>query len=305
MGQTTSLVTTDTASFRDYIELCKPRVVALMVLTSIVGMCLATPHWISWKIFIFGNLGIALAAGSAAAINHFADYRIDLLMARTKNRPMPKGKIAPIQALIFAIILCVLAMTILCYFVNTLTAALSFASLIAYAGIYTYYLKHATSQNIVIGGIAGAAPPLLGWVAVTGHITLPPLVLVLIIFLWTPPHFWALAIARIDEYAKAQVPMLPNTHGINYTKINIIYYTVLLAATTLLPFVMHTSGWIYLAFAIILNLRFIQWTLRLKRSDSKEIAMKTFFFSINYLMYLFVALLVDHYINLNLILNYF
>lgn len=296
MSQSTSLLGTETASMRDYLELCKPRVVALMILTSIVGMCLASPGWIPWKIFIFGNLGIALAAGSAAAINHLADYRIDLLMSRTKNRPLPKGKLAPIQVLAFAAILCILAMTMLTYFVNGLTAILTFASLIAYAGVYTYYLKHATSQNIVIGGIAGATPPLLGWVAVTGHIAPAAIVLTLIIFIWTPPHFWALAIARVDEYAKADVPMLPNTHGIPYTKVNIIYYTGLLFTATLLPFAMNMSGWIYLVCAIGLNLRFLQWVIRLKRSDSKAVAMATFRYSIAYLMYLFLALLIDHYV---------
>lgn len=290
-----SIVTTNTTSIRDYLELCKPRVVALMILTSIVGMCLASNTWISWKIFIFGNLGIALAAGSAAAINHLADYHIDKLMARTHGRPVPTGKIAPIQALLFASILCIIAITMLAYFVNTLTAVLTFASTIAYAGVYTFYLKHTTSQNIVIGGVAGATPPLLGWVAVTNHVSAMSIILTLIIFIWTPPHFWALAIARVEDYAKAKIPMLPNTHGIHYTKVNIIFYTVLLFAATLLPFTTYSCGWIYLTAAIVLNLRFMQWVIRLYRSDSKAVAMQTFKYSIVYLMYLFVALLVDHY----------
>ena len=281
--------------FNNYLELCKPRVVALMVLTSVVGMCLATPGFIPWQIFVFGNLGIALAAGSAAAINHLADYRIDSLMSRTQKRPMPTGKVSTKQVMLFAIILCVLAMSVLVYFVNVLTAVLTFTSIVAYAGVYTFYLKHATSQNIVIGGLAGAAPPLLGWVAVTGHVDPPALLLMLIIFVWTPPHFWALAIARVDEYAKAKVPMLPNTHGIPYTKLNIIFYTILLISATLLPFAINSSGWIYLIIALLLDARFLQWTIRLKRSNDPKIAMQTFRYSISYLMYLFLALLIDHY----------
>lgn len=280
---------------RDYYNLCKPRVVALMVLTSIVGMCLSTPHLIPWKIFIFGNLGIALAAGSAAAINHLADQHIDKVMARTQKRPLPTGKLAPLQVMLFASILCIISMAMLTYFANALTATLTFASLVGYAGIYTYYLKHATSQNIVIGGIAGAAPPLLGWVAVTGYVSAFPLLLTLIIFVWTPPHFWALAIARVEEYAKAKVPMLPNTHGIPYTKLNILFYTILLFVVTILPFAIFSSGWIYLIAVCLLNIRFLHWTIRLMRSNSAEVAMKTFRFSIAYLMYLFVALLLDHY----------
>ena len=295
MTRSSTLFNEKSASIEDFIELCKPRVVALMILTSVVGMCLASPGLISWKIFIFGNLGIALAAGSAAAINHLADYHIDKLMARTNERPVPTGKVAPMQALLFAAILCIIAITMLAYFVNTLTAILTFASTIAYAGIYTYYLKHATSQNIVIGGIAGASPPLLGWVAVTGHISAMSIILMLIIFIWTPPHFWALAIARVEDYAKAKIPMLPNTHGIHYTKVNIIFYSVLLCATTLLPFVTYSCGWIYLCAVTVLNIRFMQWVIRLYRCDNKAIAMKTFKFSISYLMYLFIALLVDHY----------
>ncbi len=280
---------------QDYIELCKPRVVMLMVLTSMVGMCLASPSLIPYKIFIFGNLGIAFGAAAAAAINHLADHHIDKLMARTQHRPLPTGKMSAPQVLVFASALCLISMLILYYFVNTLTAVLTFFSLVAYAGVYTYYLKHATSQNIVIGGIAGAAPPLLGWVAVTGSVTPSPLLLMAIIFVWTPPHFWALAIARVDDYAKAQVPMLPNTHGIPYTKLNIILYTVLLCAVTLLPFAIQSSGWIYLLCVSALNIRFMYWVLRLNRSNEKAIALKTFRFSIMYLMYLFLALLIDHY----------
>lgn len=283
-------------TLKNFIELCKPRVVALMVLTSIVGMCLSTHGFIPWKVFIFGNLGIGLAAGSAAAINHFADHHIDRVMARTQNRPLPTGKVNMTQALMFSLVLCLISMGLLLYFVNTLTAVLTFLSMIAYAGVYTYYLKHTTSQNIVIGGIAGATPPMLGWVAVTGHITIPSVILTLIIFIWTPPHFWALAIARVDDYKKAKVPMLPVTHGIHYTKVNIIFYSMLMILATLLPFAIGSSSWLYLIAAIGLNIRFMQWVMRLYRSDSKAIAMKTFKYSIAYLMYLFVALLFDHYL---------
>lgn len=284
------------ANWRDYLALCKPRVVALMILTSIVGMYLAVPGTVPLRVLLLGNLGIALAAASAAAINHLADYRIDQLMARTEKRPVPSGKLQAKQVLSFAAILCALAMFILTYWINTLTAGLTFASLIAYAGVYTYYLKHATSQNIVIGGIAGASPPLLGWVAVTGHIQLPAFLLMFIIFIWTPPHFWALAIARVKEYAKAKVPMLPNTHGIPHTKFSILIYTIMLFAATLLPFCIHSSGWIYLFSAIALNVRFCYWVIKLCRAkEPSPLPMKTFKYSITYLMLLFVALLVDHY----------
>lgn len=283
-------------AIKDLVELCKPRVVALMVLTSIVGMCLATNGAIPWQILVFGNIGIGLAAGSAAVINHFADHHIDRIMARTQNRPLPTGKINMTQALLFSLILCLISMSLLIVFVNNLTALLTFLSMIAYAGVYTYYLKHTTSQNIVIGGIAGATPPMLGWVAVTGHISIPSVILTLIIFIWTPPHFWALAIARVDDYKKAKVPMLPVTHGVHYTKVNIIFYSILMCLSTLLPFAIGSSSWLYLLAAIALNIRFMQWVIRLYRSDSKSIAMKTFRFSIIYLMYLFVALLLDHYL---------
>ncbi len=284
--------------FYDYLELCKPRVVLLMILTSIVGMCLAssivTP--LSWVIFIFGNLGIALMAGSAAAINHLMDRRIDQLMCRTANRPVAQGKISTQQASIFSGILCVLGLFILIYYVNALTAYLTFLTLIGYAVIYTLYLKYQTSQNIVIGGFAGAAPPLLGWVAVTNHIDPGALVLLLIIFAWTPPHFWALAIYRVDEYAKAKVPMLPITHSVGYTKLNILLYTVLLSAISVLPFVIKMSSWIYLYSVIFLDLYFIFLAIKLMRTDNPVVAMGVFKYSIIYLLLLFVALLVDHYI---------
>lgn len=289
-------VNNQSARLRDYIELCKPRVVALMILTSMVGMCLAQPMHFSWLIFLLGNIGIALVAGSAAAINHLVDRHIDRLMHRTKNRPIAQGKVSTKHAIIFAVSLCGVGLFVLIEFVNTLTALLTFLSLIGYAGIYTLYLKHATSQNIVIGGIAGAAPPLLGWVAMTGHIDLGAIILLLIIFVWTPPHFWALAIYRVDEYAKADVPMLPVTHGIPYTKLNIVIYTVVLFAVTLLPFVIGMSGWIYLLTAIALGARFIQMAIRLKNTDEPKMAMAVFRFSITYLMGIFVALVIDRFI---------
>ena len=279
-----------------YLELCKPKVVALMIITSTVGMLLATTDGIPWHILLFGNLGIALAAGAAAVINHFADSRIDLLMQRTQHRPLVSGKVSVNSSLVFAGILAILALIILLAFTNVLVTVLTFLSLIVYAGIYTYYLKQATSQNIVIGGIAGATPPLLGWTAVTGHITVAGLVLLLIIFVWTPPHFWALAIYRVEDYRKANVPMLPITHGIPYTKQHILLYTLLLAATTLLPVVIGLAGWLYLCSITLLNGRFIYWAVRLYRSADKNNGFKLFKFSILYLLLLFIALLLDHYL---------
>ncbi len=282
-------------NFRDYIILCKPRVVLLMILTSMVGMCLAPSTHFSWLIFVLGNSGIALVAGSAACINHLMDRHIDRLMRRTENRPIVQGKVSAKNAIIFAIILGIAGLFILMKFANTLTAALTFLTLIGYAGIYTLYLKHATPQNIVIGGLAGAAPPLLGWVAMTGHIDPGAIILVMIIFVWTPPHFWALAINRVDDYRKADVPMLPVTHGIAYTKLNILLYTILLFAVTLLPFAIGLAGWIYLIAAIVLGARFLQWAIRLMRTDDPAVAMMVFRFSITYLMVLFVALVVDKF----------
>ena len=284
------------ATWRDYLTLCKPRVVLLMVLTSVIGMALATPVWLLSAVFWWGNIGIALAAGAAAAINHLADHRIDSIMRRTQHRPMVQGKINTRQTLVFATVLCFLSMFVLVYFVNVLTAILTFCSIIGYAGVYTLYLKHATSQNIVIGGVAGAAPPLLGWVAVTGHVDYQALLLMLIIFVWTPPHFWALAIARVEDYRKADVPMLPITHGIRYTKWCILLYTVLLVAVTILPYVTRMCGWVYLILALLLNARFVHWVIRLWRSQDNHEAMSVFRYSIIYLMWLFLALLADHYL---------
>ncbi len=282
--------------WRDYLELCKPRVVALMLLTVVVGMYLAVPGWVPLATLFTTLLGIAFCAGSAAAINHLVDKRIDAIMARTKKRPVAQGRVSVQQAVYFAIILGVIGLGVLGYFVNTLTAVLSFITIIGYAGVYTGYLKRATPQNIVIGGLAGAAPPLLGWTAVTNHLDPHALLLVLIIFTWTPPHFWALAIYRFEDYKQAEIPMLPVTHGIRYTKLNVLLYTILLIVVSVLPFVVGMSGWFYLTSALLGGARFLYWAIYLYRTNEARIAMCTFRFSIIYLMILFVFLLVDHYL---------
>jgi protoheme IX farnesyltransferase len=284
------------ATWKLYFELTKPRVVALIVFTAIVGTLLASPGWPPLDALIWGNLGIALASGSAAAINHVLDQKIDEQMSRTRGRPLPTGTLSNRQALIFAASLAIASMLILTLLVNPLTAVLTFASLIGYAVIYTVFLKRATSQNIVIGGAAGAAPPILGWAAVTNSIEPGALLLFLIIFIWTPPHFWALAIARKDEYAKAGIPMLPVTHGVPYTRLQVLLYTVLLVLVTLMPYLTRMSGLLYLAAALVLNARFLYYALALKLTDRAELPMRVFRFSISYLMWLFAALLVDHYI---------
>jgi heme o synthase len=283
-------------TWRDYFELTKPRVVALIVLTAVVGTLLAARGLPPLDALIFGNLGIALAAASAAAINHILDRRIDARMARTRKRPLPSGHLAPAQALSFALLLGVSSMVILVAFVNVLTAVLTFASLIVYAVVYTVWLKRATPQNIVIGGAAGAAPPVLGWVAVTNHIDAHALLLFLIIFAWTPPHFWALAIARRHDYAKADIPMLPVTHGVEFTRLHVLLYTVILCLVTLLPYMTGMSGLIYLLAAVLLNARFLWLAIALKLARREELPMRMFRFSISYLMWLFLALLADHYL---------
>ena len=288
------------AGWRDYLELTKPKVVVLMLITSLVGMFLATRAGVPWAILLFGNLGIACCAGGAAVVNHVLDRRIDAVMARTHKRPIAEGRVAPAAALIFALALAVLGLALLLVFSNALTAWLTLASLLGYAVIYTGFLKRATPQNIVIGGLAGAAPPLLGWVAVSGHISAEPLLLVLIIFAWTPPHFWALAIHRKEEYAKADIPMLPVTHGEHYTKVHILLYTLVLLAVSLLPYVIHMSGPLYLVCALVLGVRFLQWAWVLYRGSRPHAAIKTFKYSVWYLFLLFIALLVDHYLLLNL-----
>ena len=283
-------------TWRDYFELTKPRVVALIVLTAVVGTLLAARGLPPLDALIFGNLGIALAAASAAAINHILDRRIDARMARTRKRPLPSGHLAPAQALSFALLLGVSSMVILVAFVNVLTAVLTFASLIVYAVVYTVWLKRATPQNIVIGGAAGAAPPVLGWVAVTNHIDAHALLLFLIIFAWTPPHFWALAIARRHDYAKADIPMLPVTHGVEFTRLHVLLYTLILCLVTLLPYMTGMSGLIYLVATVLLNARFLWLAIELKLARREELPMRMFRFSISYLMWLFLALLADHYL---------
>ncbi|MBZ0335416.1 heme o synthase [Marinobacter sp. AL4B] len=283
-------------SWRDYLELTKPRVVALMILTSLIGMLLAAPGVPGWGVLLFGNLGIAFLAGAAAVVNHVVDQKIDTVMARTRKRPVATGRITPFDAILFAVVLAAVGMVVLMWQVNELTAWLTLASLVGYAGIYTLFLKRATPQNITIGGLAGAMPPLLGWTAVTGQVEGHALLLVLIIFAWTPPHFWALAIHRKEEYAKAGIPMLPVTHGNKYTELHIVLYTVMLLVVSLLPFATGMSGGIYLVGALVLGLRFLQYAIRLLKGDDRRVAMDTFKYSIVYLMALFVVLLVDHFV---------
>ena len=282
-------------SWRDYLELCKPNVVALMLLTSLIGMLLATDQAVPLTVLVFGNLGIALCAGSAAAVNHIVDRHVDDKMARTLNRPLAQGRLKTQHAVLFALITGTLGMAILLVFTNVLTAWLTLASLVGYAFIYTMFLKRATPQNIVIGGLAGAAPPLLGWTAVTGEIHHNALLLVLIIFAWTPPHFWALAVHRKDEYAKAKIPMLPVTHGEHYTKINILLYTFFLIVVTTMPYLTGMFGWLYLVSSLLLGLGFLYWAVVMLRSKGGNSGMKTFQYSIVYLMVLFAVMLIDHY----------
>jgi len=279
-----------------YLELTKPRVVALIVFTAVIGMFLSVPGMVPLRPLIAGTIGIWLAAASAAAINHLIDQRIDRLMARTSQRPLATGTLKPSQVLAFAVILGTLSMAILIALVNPLTAALTFASLIGYAIVYTAYLKRATPQNIVIGGAAGAAPPVLGWVAVTGSVHPYALLLFLIIFIWTPPHFWALAIFRRDDYSRAQVPMLPVTHGVTYTRWHVLYYTILLLVITVLPYLTGMSGLFYLGGALVLGGGFLYYAVRLLHPPDEFFAMRVFNYSIVYLMALFAFLLVDHYL---------
>jgi protoheme IX farnesyltransferase len=284
--------------WREYLELTKPKVTLLIVFTAIVGMVLASPGMVPLPALIFGTLGIGLASGSAAAFNHVLDRRIDERMARTRGRPLPTGHLATHQAIVFAGLLGLASMLVLWPTVGHLTALLTFFSLIGYAIVYTLWLKRATPQNIVIGGAAGAAPPVLGWAAVTNTIDPHALLLFVIVFTWTPPHFWALAIARRDDYAKAGIPMLPVTHGIPFTRLNIVLYTILLGVATMLPVLSGMSGLIYLIVALALNARFLYFVLKLNRElePRPQLPMRTFRFSITYLMLLFAALIVDHYL---------
>jgi protoheme IX farnesyltransferase len=280
-----------------YLELTKPRVVALIVFTAIIGMFLAVPGMVPLQPLIAGTVGIWLAAASAAAINHLIDQRIDRLMARTSQRPLATGALTPMQVLVFAVVLGAASMAILIVLVNPLTALLTFASLIGYAIVYTAWLKRATPQNIVVGGIAGAAPPVLGWAAVTGQVHPYALLLCLIIFVWTPPHFWALAIFRRDDYSRAQVPMLPVTHGVQYTRQHVLYYTILLLIVTVLPYLTGMSGLFYLGGALVLGGGFLYYAIVLLDPPNELFPMKVFNYSIVYLMALFAFLLIDHYVD--------
>ncbi|MCH8099146.1 MAG: protoheme IX farnesyltransferase [Proteobacteria bacterium] len=290
-------VETISTDWRDYYELTKPRVVILIVFTAVVGMFLSVPGWPGVMPVVFGTLGIGLAASSAAVFNHVLDARIDILMMRTRGRPLPQGRLTEKSALAFASSLGAVSMITLWFLVNPLTAVLTFFSLIGYAVVYTAWLKRATPQNIVIGGAAGAAPPILGWTAVTDEFTGGALMLFLIVFVWTPPHFWALAIARKEEYAKVNIPMLPVTHGEAYTRLNILLYSILLFFVTIMPYLIGMSGLIYLVAASILGAYFLYYAIRMYRDhDDEELPMAMFKYSINYLGLLFAALLVDHYL---------
>ncbi|MDJ0761125.1 MAG: heme o synthase [Woeseiaceae bacterium] len=285
------------ADWRDFYELTKPRVVMLIVFTAVVGMFLAVPGWPGLQALVFGTLGIGLAASSAAVYNHLLDARIDIHMLRTRGRPLPEGRLSERSAFTFATILCVLSMLLLWFLVNPLTAILTFFSLIGYAVIYTVWLKRATPQNIVIGGAAGAAPPVLGWAAVTNEVSAAALLLFLIIFTWTPPHFWALAIARKEDYAKVGIPMLPVTHGEDFTRLNILLYTILMLVVTIVPYLIGMSGLIYLVAATGSGAYFLYYAIEMmRRKDDEALPMQLFKYSITYLAILFGALLVDHYL---------
>jgi len=284
------------ATWRDYYEMCKPRVVMMMILTSLVGMFLAVPGMVPLDILVWGNLGIALVASAGAVINHLIDHQVDTIMQRTIKRPIPQGKVSPVQALMFALAICVLGMAILIFMVNPLCAWLTLGSFIGYAIIYTGFLKRATPQNIVIGGLSGAMPPLLGWSAVSGTVDPNGLLLVLIIFAWTPPHFWPLAIHRKSDYAKTDIPMLPVTHGDPLTKLHTLLYTIIMFLVTILPYLTGMSGMFYLGSAVLLGGGFLYYSLQLMFTDRPRAALTTFRYSIFYLIALFVALLIDHYL---------
>ncbi|WMC10312.1 heme o synthase [Oceanimonas pelagia] len=296
MARSLALSATGVRVWRDYFALTKPRVVALILLTAVVGMFL-TDSLPSPLTVLAATLGIGLMAGGAAAINHVLDRRIDIKMARTHHRPVAQGRVATAPALAFALALSASGLAVLLLLVNALTAWLTLASLLGYAVVYTVWLKRATPQNIVIGGLAGAMPPLLGWTAVSGEFHGHALLLVMIIFTWTPPHFWALAIHRRDDYARAEIPMLPVTHGIAFTKTCVLLYTLLLSLVCLLPWVVGMSGPVYLLGSLLLNLRFVQWAWRLKFRPGPQTALQCFRFSISHLMWLFVLILADHWID--------
>ena len=283
-------------SWRDYLEMCKPRVVLLMLLCTLVGMFLATNEMVPLDVIVFGTIGVALVAGSAAALNHLVDANIDAKMARTRNRPLAQGRVSNTQGAIFVGITGIVGIGVLAVLINPLTAWLNLASWFGYGVIYTMYLKRATPQNIVIGGLFGAAPPLFGWTAVTGSVDGGGLLLVLIIFAWTPPHFWALAIDRMEEYRKVDIPMLPVTHGEHYTKVHILLYTIIMIITSVFPYIIGMSNILYLLTALALGAGFMYWALVMLFTDDEKAPMETFRYSIFYLMALFIALLVDHYL---------
>ena len=286
--------------WKNYLTLCKPNVVAEMLFTAVVGMLLAMPTLPPIDLMIYGLIGIGFASASAAAINHFIDRNADAKMRRTQNRPLPQGTLTSANVLVFATILGVSAMILLITKVNMLTAILTFLSLFGYAFIYTCYLKRATPQNIVIGGLFGSTPPLLGWCAMTGEVHPYALLLALIIFVWTPPHFWALAIARQEEYAKVDIPMLPVTHGADYTRLQILLYTILLTIVTVLPYITGMSGLIYMGSTLLLNIVFLYLVIVMMRVKDNKTAMRTFWYSIVYITLLFAALLLDHYMRFTL-----
>ena len=281
---------------RSFLALTKPRVVSLIVFTAVIGMFLATPGMVPLPVLLAGTLGIALVAGAAAAVNCLVEQRVDAMMKRTRWRPLPRGELSALQTLVFAGALGALGLWILLQFVNALTMWLTVATFVGYAVVYTVLLKPATPQNIVIGGASGAMPPVLGWAAVTGEVSIEAMLLFLIIFAWTPPHFWSLALYRTEDYARAGVPMLPVTHGKRYTRLQVLLYTLILFAVSLLPYVVRMSGALYLAAAAILGAVFVGYALRIYFAYSDAVAQKTFRYSIAYLALLFAALLVDHHL---------
>ncbi|MCB1829112.1 MAG: heme o synthase [Gammaproteobacteria bacterium] len=285
-------------TWRRYYDLTKPKVVLLIAFTALVGMLLSLPAEVPWQQLLIGLLGISLASAAGAVVNHIVDQHIDAVMRRTQRRPLPSGRMDTPHAAFFALLLTICSMVLLWTLVNPLTAGLTFLAFIGYAVIYTLYLKRWTPQNIVWGGVAGAAPPLLGWCAITGEVTAEALLLLLIIFIWTPPHFWPLAVHRKDEYARAGIPMLPVTHGIDFTKLQVLIYSLMLFAVSLMPFLINMSGVVYLAGAVLLGIGFIYHAVRFWLSEGADHAMKTFGYSIVYLSLLFTFLLVDHYITM-------
>ena len=286
------------SSIKPYIEISKPRVVLLMIFTSLIGMLLANPLNINFLLLIIANVGIALMAFSAGAINQLVDQKVDRIMERTKKRPLPSGELKEINVIVYSIVIGFIGFVTLFFYVNQLTAYLTFASLVGYAFIYTMYLKRATPQNIVIGGAAGATPPLLGWTAITGSVDYMAIIMFLIIFMWTPPHFWALALAKKDEYAAAKIPMLPVTHGDNFTRIHITLYTLMMSVCSFLPFLIGFSGKFYLFGSIVLNLFFLYLTISMQISKSNNLSFKIFNYSIIYLSALFGFMIADRYLNL-------